>query len=91
VQYTIIIVGLGTYVIVFNPNNLVIQSAKSYQILRDQLVKELKVAKDEKDFWLIKGGRFDAFQPQHEKAHPSEWWVMIFLFRTLTMKVAEVL
>jgi len=89
--YTIIVVGLSTYLIVFNLNNLVIQGAKSYQLLRDQLVKEMKEAKDKKDFWSTKGKKFDVFRPQHEKAHPSEWWIMVFLFRALAVKVAQML
>ena len=86
--YTIIIIGLTTYAIVFNLNNLVLQFSRSYQSLRDRLVSQMKEVKDESRFWTEKGERFDVFRPQHEKPHPSEWWIVIFLTRTLFVKVS---
>lgn len=89
--YTIIIIGLTTYAIVFNLNNLVLQFSRSYQSLRDHLVSQMKEVKDESEFWKEKGERFDVFRPQHEKPHPSEWWIVIFLTRALFVKIGGAL
>jgi hypothetical protein len=89
--YTTIIVGLSTYLIVFNLNNLVLHVSKLYQSFRDQLIGRMK-HKDDKDwgFWSDEGARFDVFKPQHDQAHPSEWWRFIFVFYLLLKHIKSV-
>ena len=41
-------------------------------------------------FWSHKGERFDVFRPYHEKAHPSEWWMVIFVFHLFFKKVVSI-
>ncbi len=83
--YTAIAVGISTYLIVFNLNNLVLQCSKAYSSVRSHLVAQMKSSRNGSGFWSKKAKRFNAFKPQHEKAHPSEWWIAIFLVRTLVL------
>jgi hypothetical protein len=83
--YTAIIVGLSTYLIVFNLNNLVHEISTLYNSLRSRLVDSMKAKEAESEFWFEMGNRFGVFKPQHEKASPSEWWLVLYLFRTGAM------
>jgi hypothetical protein len=65
----IIIIGLSTYAVVFNLNNLVRQFSKSYQSSRGRLILQMKELKEDSGFWAEKVERFDVFRPQQKKAY----------------------
>lgn len=79
--YTIIIVAFSTYLVVSNLNNIVTQSSRAYEPIRRRLISSMRRnPKHSWNFWPEKGERFDVFTPRHEKAHPSEWWIVFFFF-----------
>lgn len=92
-SYTIVLVGLGTYFVVFNLNNIVTHGSRAYQPIRRRIVDDMKEPKPkdagskQKDsspgFWSEHGEKLDLFTPKHEKIRPSEWWVFIFLFTSI--------
>jgi len=75
------IVGLGTYVVVFNLNNMVNFVGRIYGRHKKQLISLMI---DDKDSgWKELGRRFATFQPKQEKIKPTEWMIVLFILHRL--------
>jgi len=78
---TITLVALFTYLIVFNLNTLVNLSKKVYREQRGKLIDSMST--DAESVWREEGRRFKSFQPRLKREKPSEWWIVVFVFRKL--------
>lgn len=74
-----ILVGLGTYLIVLNLNNVVGLCARLYDKWKNGVVE--RMTRDENSNWSEAGKRFATFQPKHEKLKPSDWTLGLFVLR----------
>ena len=73
-----ILVGISTYLLVFNLNNVVEFCSRVYS-KRKLLLIEL-MQKDLDKEWKETGQKFTSFQPKQEKRKPSEWMLVLFVF-----------
>lgn len=74
------IVGIVTYLIVFNLNTIVRVLRVAYSKPREETIKKMKKSKVEE--WQARGKEFDKFnfRSKTEGAKPSEWFVGWYLF-----------
>jgi hypothetical protein len=72
-----IIVGLGTYFVVFNLNNMVNICKSIYTRQKSRIVEQMK-SETSKD-WNQQAKRFEAFRPKLENVKPSEWKIVHFI------------
>lgn len=70
------VVGMSTYVIVFQLNNLVYHTSSTYNPMREMIITRMK--NDSREHWASKGKQFATLQPKHETLKPSEWWILLF-------------
>lgn len=80
--YTIIIVALATYLIMFNINTLVVLAGRTYAAHKRTLVRAMKHDRGaHSTVWRERGRRFEVFRPHaqhHERLQPSEWLVPLY-------------
>ena len=74
--YVAVIVGLVTYLIVFNLNLIVSSCARSYRRVKDRLVRKMR--QDEHERWRQRGADFNVFRPVHEREKPTEWLLLLY-------------
>lgn len=78
-----ILVGLGTYMIVFNLNNIVKTVSNQYKQMRSSVMESMR--EDESPPWKSTGDVFYRYElkasPQTTK--PSEWWILIYHLRSI--------
>ena len=74
--YTIIAVGLSTYLIVFNLNTIVTSISDIYDSRKRHLIRAMKA--DSAPSWKRLGEQFEVFRPRHERLEPSEWYVPLY-------------
>jgi len=79
-----ILVGLGTYVIVFNIDNLVGFSSRVYSRHKLKLVEQMKNHPDKR--WSEHGKRFGIFRPKQERIKPTEWMIALFILHKMFPK-----
>jgi hypothetical protein len=79
-----ILVGLGTYVIVFNIDNLVGFSSRIYSRHKLKLVEQMKNHPDKR--WSEHGKRFGIFRPKQERIKPTEWMIALFILHKMFPK-----
>jgi hypothetical protein len=74
-------IGLITYIIVFNLNQIVRFGKTNYQSLKNGLVETMQ--KDERKTWSEKGELFHRHRPRAngEQPKPSEWWIPVYVFQ----------
>lgn len=78
-----VLVGLGTYIIVFNLNNIVRTVGKQYKQVRSSVMKSMR--EDDSPIWKGTGDVFYRYElkasPQTTK--PSEWWILLYQLRSI--------
>jgi hypothetical protein len=74
-----ILVGISTYLIVFNLNNIASSCSRVYHKRKRKLIEQMRTD----PAWSELGKRFDTFQIKHERAKPSEWTLVLFQIRKL--------
>jgi len=76
-------VGILTYVVVFNLNQIVKFWKSSYRRLKSSAVKKMQA--DERSMWKEMGDLFQKYKPRNtnEMAKPSEWWIPIYMLRRI--------
>ena len=74
--FTSTIVGIFTYITVFNLGNIVQCISSLYNPVREGLIFQMK--QDNKDSWASKAKYFAAFRPRREGQKLSEWWILLF-------------
>lgn len=79
--YVAIIVGLTTYFFVFNVNNLTDMASRYYNTIKKSFVKDMK--DDACSHWRQRGQGFEAYRPQSEDLTPSEWYLFLYVLRTI--------
>jgi hypothetical protein len=79
-----IVVGIITYAIVLNMDFLNKKLNAYYHPRRQYLVNEMK---KESGYWEKKGNRFERFQPTTDNQVPTEWWIPLYLFRTIFTRI----
>jgi hypothetical protein len=72
-----VLIPCGTYFVVFNLNNLVRISSRTYKKFKRKLVLEMK--EDEDIRWSEQGKRFETFRPRAERVEPSNWMIGFFI------------
>ena len=72
-----VLIPCGTYFVVFNINNLVRISGKTYKKYKRRLVSQMK--EDEDIRWSEQGKRFETFRPRAERVEPSNWMIGFFI------------
>jgi hypothetical protein len=72
----VILVGLGTYLVVFNLDNIVRFCSTAYLKRKLRIVEDMK--NDHNGKWSETGNRFASFTPKQQNMNPSEWTVLIF-------------
>ncbi|KAE9364562.1 hypothetical protein N431DRAFT_108587 [Stipitochalara longipes BDJ] len=77
----VILVGLTTYLIVFNLNNLVGFCGRIYCSYKTKLIQQMK--NEPGSGWKEKGRQFSIFRPRSEIRKPSEWIIGLFILRKL--------
>jgi hypothetical protein len=70
------IVGLVTYSVVFNLNNLVQSVSAAYNYLRTEVLHQMK---SDGESWQELYKRFDGFRLQRLYSLPSEWWIFWYI------------
>jgi hypothetical protein len=78
----VIIVGLGTYFVVFNLNNVVNFCNRIYDKRKKKLIAQMKQDPDNR--WSEQGQRFATFKPKQENFKPSEWVIGLFIIHKIT-------
>jgi len=78
----VILVGLGTYLIVFNLNNMVNFCNRVYDERKDKMIEQMKQDVDMR--WKQQGDRFATFKPKQETLKPSDWVLGLFVLHRLT-------
>ncbi|KAE9366544.1 hypothetical protein N431DRAFT_349848, partial [Stipitochalara longipes BDJ] len=73
-----ILVGLSTYLLIFNLNNVVEFCSRVYSKRKFLLIELMQNDLDKK--WKETGQKFTSFQPKQEKRKPSEWMLVLFVF-----------
>jgi hypothetical protein len=76
-----ILVGLSTYILVFNLNNVVEFCGQVYSKRKLKIIEQMN--KDLDSRWKEQGQRFTIFQPKHERHKPSEWMLGLFLLHRI--------
>jgi hypothetical protein len=71
-----VIVGLVTYSIVFNLNNIAQSIFNRYDYLKKGLISRMKY---DDESWRELSRRFDGFRPQRLNTTPSEWWILWYI------------
>ena len=71
------LVGLSTYLLVFNLNNVVELCSRVYRKRKLLLIELMQKDLDKK--WKETGQKFTSFQPKQEKRKPSEWMLGFFV------------
>ncbi|PMD52652.1 uncharacterized protein K444DRAFT_187304 [Hyaloscypha bicolor E] len=71
------LVGLSTYLLVFNLNNVVELCSRVYRKRKLLLIELMQKDLDKK--WKETGQKFTSFQPKQEKRKPSEWMLGLFV------------
>ena len=76
-----IVVGLLTYLIVFNLNLVVTFSKTSYASLKSGILASMK--NDSRDKWRRNGELFHKYRPREttDESKPSEWWILGYLLQ----------
>ena len=74
-------VGLSTYLLVFNLNNVVEFCSRVYNKRKLLLIELMQKDLDKK--WKETGQKFTSFQPKQEKRKPSEWILVLFVFHKI--------
>lgn len=79
--YTMILVALTTYIIVFNLRSMVDATQSRYLRWKNNLVREMKGDKNRK--WQATGERFERFRSRlvPKDTRPSEWSIAAFYVR----------
>ncbi|PMD50854.1 uncharacterized protein K444DRAFT_576582 [Hyaloscypha bicolor E] len=79
--YTMVAVGLLTYLIVFNLNLLVSFSKSSYSSFKKCILSSMQA--DSRKSWKKKGVLFHEYRPREsaERSKPSEWWILVYLLQ----------
>lgn len=78
---TVILVGIGTYLVVFNLNNFVGLCARFYDRRKRGIIKLMK--EDEDMAWSEQGKRFEGARPKQERLKPSEWMILLFVLHRI--------
>lgn len=76
-----VLVGLTTYLLVFNLNNIVEFCGQVYSKRKLMLVE--KMQKDPDKRWKEEGQKFTVFQPKQENRKPSEWMLALFVLHSV--------
>ncbi|KAE9370907.1 hypothetical protein N431DRAFT_468918 [Stipitochalara longipes BDJ] len=78
---TMIVIGILTYLIVFNLNLIVSFSKSSYSSLKIGIISSMQA--DSRKGWGERGELFHKYRPREnaDQTKPSEWWIMIYLLR----------
>jgi hypothetical protein len=76
-----VLIPCGTYFVVFNLNNLVRISGRTYKKYKRRLVSQMK--EDEDIRWSEQGKRFETFRPRAERVEPSDWMIGFFILHKL--------
>ncbi|CAG8951013.1 hypothetical protein HYFRA_00006410 [Hymenoscyphus fraxineus] len=86
---TMILVGVGTYMAVFNLNNIVKTVSKQYKKIRSLVLESMR--KDESPVWKSTGGVFYRYElkASPENTKPSEWWILIYQLRSFRKLLAQ--
>jgi hypothetical protein len=82
----VILVGLGTYLVVLNLNNVVNFCSRMYDKRKKELIAQMKNDPDNR--WNEQGRRFATFKPKQENFKPSEWVIGLFILHKITDWVA---
>jgi hypothetical protein len=77
----VLLVGLATYLIVFNLNNIVNFCGRVYCSYKMKIIEQMK--HDPNGEWKEKGRQFSIFRPKNDNKKPSEWMVGLFALRKL--------
>jgi hypothetical protein len=74
-------IGLVTYIIVFNLNQMVKFGKTNYQHLKTGMFDTMQ--KDKREPWSKKGELFHRHRPRAnaEQAKPSEWWILVYILQ----------
>jgi hypothetical protein len=78
---TVILVGIGTYLVVFNLNNFVGLCSRFYDRRKRGIIKLMK--EDEDSAWREQGKRFEGARPKKERHKPSEWMIVLFILHRI--------
>ena len=70
------LVAIGTYMVVGNLESLILGVRSVYGAVRQPVVD--RMARDPNEPWVVRGGRFNSFQPRRVKLKPSEWYIVLF-------------
>ena len=85
--YVCVIVGLVTYLIVFNLNLIVHTCAKTYRLYKDHLVQSMRQERNET--WRRRSECYDVFRPVHERQKPTEWLLLWYVVWRAVISVWE--
>lgn len=80
-----ILVGIITYLVTFNLNQIVRIARKVYKRYRDVVLDLMGESADE--YWHDEAARFRQFQPPRPQLQPTEWLILWFLVEKITAAV----
>jgi hypothetical protein len=73
---TAVLVGLVTYIIVFNLGNIAGLFGRKYHDRKTVVVEEMKQNGSKR--WEDLGKKFEDFRPNTDRQTPSEWWIIVY-------------
>jgi hypothetical protein len=71
---TAVFVGLLTYLIVFNLENIASRVGGTFRKRRETLLEEMR--DDPNTIWKSRRAAFEMFPPPADRKTPSEWWLV---------------
>ena len=78
---TSLFIGLATYAIAFNLNNLADSFSRVCLDRRNNLVERMQ--RDSSEPWRELAGKFEESRPENDRKMPSDWWIVVCQARLL--------
>jgi hypothetical protein len=78
----VLLVGFGTYFVVFNLGAFASFFSRTYSIHKARFIEQMKNSSS--PAWRSRGERFVIFQPRHENIKPSEWMIALFMLHKIS-------
>lgn len=75
-----VIVGVITYVVVFNLNNLVQSSSNWYDNLKRPWIKRMQNPFSSSDIWQARAENYSGFRHYRKSSKPSDWWIIWYIW-----------
>ncbi|KAL6720377.1 hypothetical protein ACLMJK_002298 [Lecanora helva] len=77
--YVCVIVGLVTYLIVFNLDFVARKFSRSYENFKVNTIRKMR--REQNEAWRQLGRHYDFFRPTHDYEKPTDWYFLLYMLR----------